>query len=260
MSVLTQKIVWYLKNPAYYPELIRMIIIKIKKDLNISKNTLQQKKNAFMICEKKAVDTDTAILKLTGNKNIKPVEEIFKEEFAMAKEKAQKCPVQMGGQGNLKLLYYLNEYIKSHKVIETGVAYGWSSLIILLSLQNREGSMLVSTDKPYPGLNNENYVGFVVPEKLKKNWKIVKYPDRRAISIAIKMLKTIDLCHYDSDKTYEGRSRVYPRLWKILCQGGIFISDDIGDNMAFIHFCEKIKKDPIIIKVKNNYVGILIKS
>ena len=51
------------------------------------------------------------------------------------------------------------------RVIETGVAYGWSSLALLLSLKNRNG-LLVSTDLPYAGLDNDPYVGCVVPDEL----------------------------------------------------------------------------------------------
>ena len=51
------------------------------------------------------------------------------------------------------------------------------------------------------------------------------------------MVPYLDLCHYDSDKSYYGRRWAYPKLWEALKTGGIFISDDIQDNWAFKEFC-----------------------
>lgn len=254
-----KRIGWYIRRPEYYFELSRVSIIFLKKILNISKNNEKYRVIARKIYEKKAVSTEEAIFKLTGEK-ITSIKTKFKEEFSHAEEKEKNCPVKMGGLANINLLYHLTENIKGKKIIETGVAYGWSSLAILLSLKNRDDSFLISTDKPYPGMNNENYVGCVVPNELKNKWIIIKSPDRRAVPQAIKKLKEIDLCHYDSDKTYEGRSWSYPRLWKALRPGGIFISDDVGDNLAFYDFCKKIKTEPTIVRVKDNFEGILIKN
>ena len=63
----------------------------------------------------------------------------------------------------------------------------------------------------------------------------------------IRTLKEIDLCHYDSDKTYKGRCWAYPILWKALRPGGYFISDDIEDNFAFREFVDKLGLEPIIV-------------
>jgi hypothetical protein len=52
----------------------------------------------------------------------------------------------------------------------------------------------------------------------------------------------------------------YPLLWDALVPGGIFISDDIQDNIAFKEFSEKIHIRPIIIEHQGKYVGILQKT
>ena len=76
----------------------------------------------------------------------------------------------------------------------------------------------------------------------------------------------LDLCHYDSDKYYGGRMWAYPKLWKLLREGGILISDDIENNLAFKDFSKSISKIPLIIKLPNanksykfQYIGVLIK-
>ena len=67
------------------------------------------------------------------------------------------------------------------------------------------------------------------------------------------------LCHYDSDKSYTGRIFAYPLLWNALQKNGIFISDDIQDNIAFIEFCEQVNKKPIVIEHLGKYVGLIKK-
>jgi hypothetical protein len=54
----------------------------------------------------------------------------------------------------------------------------------------------------------------------------------------------------------------YEWLWSKLRAGGIFISDDVNDNVAFKDFAETVGKEPIIVfyEPEDKYVGILIKS
>ncbi len=259
MAKIASKLLWYLKRPEYYPELFRMVILLTRNFLRISKNTKKEALLSKGWCEKRAVSTEQAIKKITG-KNIISFEHKFNKELSKAKERQEKCPVTMGGPANLDILYSICEHIKAEKVIETGVAYGWSSLATLLSIKDRKYPVLVSTDKPYPGEDNEKYVGCVVPEELKKYWRIFRGPDKNVLPKAINKIKKADLCHYDSDKLYEGRTWAYPLLWEILRKDGFFISDDIADNMAFHDFCKRIKKEPIIIRTDSNYIGILFKN
>ncbi len=71
--------------------------------------------------------------------------------------------------------------------------------------------------------------------------------------------KKFDFCHYDSDKSYQGRMFAYNKIWKNLKKKGIFLSDDISDNMAFFDFCKIKKKKPLIIKYKNKFLGLTVK-
>ena len=168
--------------------------------------------------------------------------------------------MKMGGPGNMDLLYNCAEHISAKAVLETGVAYGWSSLATLLSLKNRGSTLLASVDMPYVGLDNESHVGCVIPSALKSNWWLIRRPDRQGIPIALRQLHMLDMCHYDSDKSYDGRMWAYPILWNALRTGGIFISDDIGDNLAFRDFADAICVEPTVIKFDDKYVGVLLKK
>ncbi len=120
--------------------------------------------------------------------------------------------------------------------------------------------MLVSTDMPYAKMGNEDFVGIVVPLELKKHWRLIREADISGLPKAFKNIQYLDVVHYDSDKSYLGRMTTYPKLYKKLRSGGIFISDDIQDNLAFKHFCEKMDVKPIIISFQNQFVGVFTKS
>lgn len=159
-------------------------------------------------------------------------------------------------QSNSLMLYNLAEYLQAERVIETGVARGNSSLGLLRSLSKRNGR-LISSD--IPRVHQWVETGSLVPQELQHYWELVRMPDRIALPKAIGKMPEIDLCYYDSDKSYQGRMFAYPLLWDALRLGGIFVSDDIGDNTAFEDFCKKIEREPIIIDSNRRYVGVLIK-
>ena len=256
-----KKILWYVKRPKYYGQ----FFLKIFRRLN----TIIFKSNeniAIKWCQKNAVSTEEAIFQITGQTIKQPIKKLFPDIFLKAQKRAEACPVKMGGTSNIDLLYYLAEYLKAENVIETGVAYGWSALAILLSLSSRKNARLISTDMPYPGLDNSKYVGCVLPDDLKEQWKLIPEADTYALPKAIASFNHLDLCHYDSDKYYGGRMWAYPKLWELLRDGGMLISDDIENNLAFKKFSKSINREPIIIKLENSnkiyhfqYIGVLIK-
>ena len=227
--------------------------------------TLYRKKEATLKesvkwCSDRAVSTREAIEKITGKPfTITSIRSLFSPEFEYADKMIKETPFTMGGAGNMQLLYDFCEITQATKVVETGVAYGWSSLAILLSLKKRSPSKLVSTDMPYAKMGNENFVGIVVPKELRSNWSLIQEADISGLPKALKILDSADLIHYDSDKSYVGRMYAYPLLYKLLRKGGLFISDDIQDNIAFKDFCEQMNVDPIVISFDNKFIGLFIK-
>ncbi|MBP9838976.1 MAG: class I SAM-dependent methyltransferase [Proteobacteria bacterium] len=251
---------WFLKRPSLYREFVRLSAHKLSTTFSPSKDT---RKESEAWCEKQALNSSEAIKQITGKAVEVPIREKFSEIFKTAEVVANNCSEKMGGAGELDLLYAMTEFSQAKKVIETGVAYGWSSLSMLLSLSTRENSKLISTDMPYPGRNNDNFVGCVVPDSLRKLWKLIRLADRDGLPLALQEHGSIDLCHYDSDKRYNSRMWAYPLLWNALTKNGIFMSDDIGDNIAFKDFCDYLKMKPTIVRTPSShgfkYIGILVK-
>jgi len=110
---------------------------------------------------------------------------------------------------------------------------------------------------PYPMLDNDAYVGCVVPADLRSQWEIVRRADREGLPRALRRLGGIDMCHYDSDKSYRGRMWAYPLLWESLRSGGFLLSDDVSDNIAFRDFVAAAGVDPVIIAFEGKHIGIV---
>ncbi len=248
-------IIWFLTRPKYYPQVFQIL----KRKGNKLKEHTRERATEW--CIQNSVSQEEAIKTLTGSNNLPLLKHLFPDMMNQAMVQAEKSPVKMGGEGALSLIYHLVKYYKPKNCLETGVAYGWSSLAILLALDEIEGSKLISNDMPYVNENNEDFVGIVVPDSLKNKWTLQRLPDIKGIPIALKKFDgKLDFCHYDSDKSYTGRTWATPLLWDALRPNGIMMIDDINDNIAFQEFCQSISMQPVIIEHHNKYVGILLKK
>jgi hypothetical protein len=256
---------WWLRRPRLYPELVRLALRKtVAREDHVK--VAEEAGRAQTWCEQRGEDARTVLQRICGKGSELDFASRFAAELAGARERVAACPVRMGGGGNIELLYHLAEYSQATRVIETGVAYGWSSLALLLSLHQRPGAVLISTDRPYPGTSSEQHVGCVVPRSLREHWQLLPYADRESLPIAMRRLPVIDLCHYDSDKSRAGRQWAYPKLWAALRPGGVFVSDDIDDDLAFCDFNASLGLEPHVIRTpqenaekQEKFVGVLVK-
>lgn len=245
----------YISRPQLYPELGR----KIYKNIFNRKAAFRGKEKSEEWCISAAISQEKAISDILGFVDYQPIKLKFPEALNFAVESEKSCPVKMGGAGALDLIYYLNEYVNSTNAVETGVAYGWSSLAVLLSLKQRNG-ILYSSDMPYLGKENDQYVGCVVPEDLKNNWKLFRFADRESLPKIYKTQQIFDFVHYDSDKSYNGRMWAYPVLYKNLRKGGVLMSDDISDNAAFMDYCAQNNFKPTVVEFDNKFAGFIFKN
>ncbi len=254
MKEKLQTILWFIRRPNMYSQIWQLFLRRF-----ILRNDRYKETESVAWCEQNGVSEEDAFRKLFPNSTFTSLKNSFPNEFENATKKVRNSTFDMGGAGALDLIYNITVATKSTLVLETGVSYGWSSLAFLLALKDNNGK-LFSVDMPYPKMNNEDFVGLVVLPELKKFWTLFRLPDRIGIPKAIKSSREkFDIVHYDSDKSYSGRKWAYPILWKALNNGGIFISDDIQDNIAFREFCDELQVQPIIAESQGKYVGIIKK-
>lgn len=251
MRSTISKVAWIAARPKHWvdiPTLVRRHVFPDRRDIEVSA--------ALAELDRLTVPTDDLADIIPGFKLI-PFEETFVEEWAAAKKRTGE-PLLKSGPGYLDVIYSISEAVQATRVIETGVAYGWSSLAFLMSLRHRPNARLVSVDRPYPGLKVD-IIGLAVPPELKTQWSLYKESDRLGIPLALADIGTVDLAHYDSDKTYAGHRRSLPKLWAALKGGGVLICDDAGDNAGFLDFCKEIGMSPTVVRRKGKHVGVLVK-
>jgi len=192
------------------------------------------------------------------------VEAEFSKIFGEARTRGARYPAQADFTvaANLNLLYALAREGSVQRIIETGVAFGWSSLVLLLAIRDRRDARLYSIDLPYLKSVelDDSWVGAAVPSTLQRQWKFFRMADRQGLPKALRAAGRVDLVHYDSDKTPEGRAFAYNAIWPFLVKGGILVSDDVGDNLAFKCFAARVGQEPHIISYKHKFQGILIKG
>ena len=83
--------------------------------------------------------------------------------------------------------------------------------------------------------------------------------DRQGLPKALQAASPVDLAHYDSDKSLAGRLYGYSTMWQSLRRGGVLVSDDIGDNLAFKEFAQMVARPPVVVECDGKFQGILVK-
>ena len=264
------KLFWFLNKPEYFFVLFE--ILKNKFLLN-----KKDKLHSLQICRKKNISHNLFKKKFFLNKkkfnlnkhiDYKHCYKIVKNNRRMldgAQNFGLKKPIismknfiSKSGASNIQLIFEIIRKERPKNIVETGVAYGWSSYAILLAIRENKFGKLFSIDLPYPFLNEKSKIGILVPKKLRKNWKIVYCRDKIGILKAIKKFNyKIDFFHYDSDKNYKAKLKNLKTIWKYIQPNGIVICDDINDNLAFFDFVNNIKKKYYVVKTGNKFLGIV---
>jgi Predicted O-methyltransferase len=252
-----QTLLWFGSRPDYWGHAMALGARKLRPN----RDAQPLRSEARNWAASRAVSKDTAYVSLGLQAPSQTEWEPFAEAIDQGESLARSSLVAMGGQGAIDFLFASTLKLAAGKVVETGVAYGWSSLAFLAALDSLGIGRLVSVDMPYPKANNEPWVGVCVPERLRARWELIRQPDRNGLLNAVERFGygNIDLVHYDSDKSYWGRRWAYPILWKALRPGGLFISDDIQDNFYFKEFSEELGLEPTVIEHLGKYVGCLRK-
>ena len=249
---------WFLlKGPKYYSTLWAQIYTKLRKSMD----TPQHTETATNWCNENLTTISECLKNIGVSHENLEIDNAFDEAYkAKIDQLINSSSSNFGGQGHTNLIYTICERLNMQNVIETGVAYGWSSGAILKSLSSR-GGQLISIDMPMLKQSDYHLIGVAVEPQLKDFWELRREPDRYGLPKAIKkMAGSIELVHYDSDKSYYGRKWSQEVIWKNLKSGGIFISDDIEDNTAFMEFVATYDLQFNVLEFEKKYVGVIKKE
>jgi predicted O-methyltransferase YrrM len=155
-----------------------------------------------------------------------------------AQRKLADAGIALGGGGFYPMLYFLTRLRKPAVIVETGVAAGFSSQMFLDALEtNGQTGRLYSSDFPYFRLQDpERFIGLLVDDRLRQRWTLYIDGDEQSLPRILRQVGSIDLFHYDSDKSFSGRAQAIERILPRMASGGLIIMDDIQDNAFFKDF------------------------
>ncbi|MBC8250014.1 MAG: class I SAM-dependent methyltransferase [Candidatus Nitrosopelagicus sp.] len=160
-----------------------------------------------------------------------------------------------------KFLYILCRILKPENVIETGVAYGLSSMYILKALEKNQFGTLHSIDSVFRPWQSEKMIGAIIPHDLRDRWDLVIGKTSDKLEEIFNQIQDVEIFIHDSLHTYKNMIFEFECAKNNLKNKGIIISDDVVENDAFFDFTNKKDLENYLIKVEDNSgLGISIKN
>ena len=138
-------------------------------------------------------------------------------------------------------------HLRPDKVLETGVARGVTSRVILEALSINGTGHLWSLDLPHPfrpELHKET--GAAVPTACRDRWTYVRGSSRRRLVSLVSSLTEIDMFIHDSLHTGRNIRFELRTVWPALQRGDLVLVDDV-DNQAFRDFVREVGDPPSIV-------------
>jgi hypothetical protein len=157
--------------------------------------------------------------------------------------------------GTLELLAMLIKKIRPANVIETGIANGASTRKILSSFSelNLTNSKLYSMD-----INPHVATPYLLSNP---QFHFICIDSQKSFTSAMHKIGTVDLFYHDSNHSYDNQMHEYSIAWEMLnSDNGILMSDDINWSNAFLDFCKKINRLPLILSDTEKFSGVICKS
>ncbi|MFZ1077010.1 MAG: class I SAM-dependent methyltransferase [Nitrosotalea sp.] len=159
------------------------------------------------------------------------------------------------------IVYSIIRHLKPEYVVETGVANGVSSTLILQALDLNNTGTLYSVDLPVPYWKNTAYrkvdkvevkndeVGWLVPLKLRKRWILSLGKSREILPEVFNKTKKCEVFFHDSEHSFDNMMFEFNTAWPHITNGGIILADDVNRNTAFDDFVNNHKDKVISLKI-----------
>jgi hypothetical protein len=142
-----------------------------------------------------------------------------------------------GEPGFVRAIWHFVRHLRPVRIVETGVARGFTSRAVLEALQRNGVGHLWSIDLP-PALKPELHgqVGAAVSDSLRHRWSYIKGSSTQRLPGLLSQLGQIDLFIHDSRHTERNVRFELDRAWAALRPGGALLVDDIDLNWGFSSF------------------------
>ena len=145
-------------------------------------------------------------------------------------------PWNDGDSGLVRAAWCLTRHRHPERVVETGVAHGLTSRVILEAMARNGFGHLSSIDLPPLDDGLRKQVGAAVSRDVAGRWTYIAGSSRRRLPELLTRLGQIDLFVHDSLHSERNVRFELDRAWSALRPGGAALIDDIDANWGFRSF------------------------
>ena len=143
-----------------------------------------------------------------------------------------------GDAGLTRAVWCLVRHMRPNRVVETGVAHGVTSRVILEAFEKNACGHLWSIDLPPLERDWRKQVGAAVGDCFSDRWSYISGSSRRRLPELISRLGQIDLFIHDSLHTERNVRFELDQAWAALRPNGAVVVDDIDANWGFQSFTQ----------------------
>ena len=140
------------------------------------------------------------------------------------------------GLGTMTAVWAATRHLRPERAVETGVARGFTSAVILSAMQANGAGHLWSIDLPEVNLIRSGGAGAAVDPGLADRWTWLKGGSRRLLPDLLERNTPVDLFVHDSLHTRANMLFEMRLAWAALRPGGLLLVDDVDHNSAFAEF------------------------
>jgi predicted O-methyltransferase YrrM len=133
--------------------------------------------------------------------------------------------------GLARITFCLTRHLRPDVVVETGVARGLTSSLMLEALERNGRGRLWSIDLP-PLIDTElgEQTACAVQDAQRRRWTLLKGSSRRLLPGLVGGLRGVDLFVHDSMHTTRNVRFELEVVWPALAAGGVAVVDDVEKN------------------------------
>jgi predicted O-methyltransferase YrrM len=162
-----------------------------------------------------------------------------------------------------RLAWCLARHLRPKRIVETGVARGLTTRVLLEALERNSNGRLWSIDlAPLLERSLAQETGAAVPDRLHERWTLLQGSSRRLLPDLVADLGQIDLFAHDSMHTTRNLRFELEQVWPALAPRGAMLIDDIEKNVATGQFLQAHPQTPAVISTSDDgevLVGCLLK-
>lgn len=155
--------------------------------------------------------------------------------------------------------YAATRHMRPAVVIETGVARGVTSRVVLEGMRENDGGHLYSVDLPPLADGWHDQSAVAVTDDVKDRWTYVRGASRRVLPGLLDRHAPLPVFIHDSLHTYRNMRREMTAAWAALAPGGLLLCDDVEDNHSFIDFAHESGADWIVAQEdhRSGFIGAI---